>query len=129
MTVPEPRAGATVHTDDVGINRSSKPESRVQRARAKVQSPQRKPSSDPSPSTPAPPPVPGRRNPKWIALGIVALCLGALLSFVIYSRVADEIAVVSVVNTVHRGSTVTAADLTTVSVKAGAGVQTVPASS
>jgi hypothetical protein len=78
--------------------------------------------------TPPPPPMPGRRNPKWIALGVVALCLGALLSYVIYSRVADETAVVSIVNTVHRGSTVTAADLTTVNLSAGAGVQMVPAS-
>jgi hypothetical protein len=72
--------------------------------------------------------MPGRRNPKWIALGVVALCLGALLSYVIYARVADESAVVRVVNTVHRGSTVTAADLTTVSLSAGAGVEMVPAS-
>ena len=28
------------------------------------------------PVTPQPPRMPGRRNPKWIALGIVALCLG-----------------------------------------------------
>ena len=78
--------------------------------------------------TPAPPPMPGRRNPKWIALGVVALCLGALLSYVIYSRVAGETAVVSIVNTVHRGSTVTAADLTTVNLSGNAGVQMVPAS-
>jgi hypothetical protein len=72
--------------------------------------------------------MPGRRNPKWIALGIVALCLGALLSYFIYSRVADETAVVSVVNTVHRGSTVTEADLTTVNLSGVAGVPMVPAS-
>ena len=39
--------------------------------------------------------MPGRRNPKWIALGIVALCLGGLLSYVIYARVATETTVVS----------------------------------
>ena len=58
---------------------------------------------------------------------MVALCLGALLSYVIYARVADETSVVAVVTTVHRGSTVRAADLTTVNVSRAAGVQTVPA--
>ena len=28
-----------------------------------------------------------RRNPKWIALGIAALCLGAIGSFVLYKLV------------------------------------------
>lgn len=74
------------------------------------------------------PPLPGRRNPKWIALGIVALCLGALLSYVLYARVADQAPVVAVTQTVHRGETVTAADLTSVSVPNAAGIRTVPAS-
>jgi hypothetical protein len=78
-------------------------------------------------STPSPPPLPGRRNPKWIALGVVALCLGALLSYVIYSRVADQASVVAVVKTVHRGETVEATDLTTVSLSRGVGVEMVPA--
>lgn len=71
--------------------------------------------------------MPGRRNPKWIALGVVALCLGALLSYVIYARVAHQIAVVAVVHTLNRGETVTAADLTTVTLGSGAAVLTVPA--
>jgi hypothetical protein len=78
--------------------------------------------------TAAPPPIPGRRNPKWIALGVVALCLGALLSYVIYSRVADQTSVVAVVTTVHRGQTVTAADLTSVRLSGGVEVGVVPAS-
>ena len=78
-------------------------------------------------TTPAPPRMPGRRNPKWVALGVVALCLGSLLSYVIYSRLADEVAVVAVVNTVHRGQTVTAADLTTVSLGSSTDVAAVPA--
>ncbi|MBA3529062.1 MAG: hypothetical protein H0T91_07120 [Propionibacteriaceae bacterium] len=77
---------------------------------------------------PSPPRIPGRRNPKWIALGITALCLGALLSYFIYARVADESAVVAVVATVHRGGTVRASDLTTVKVSSGSGVPMVPAS-
>lgn len=76
---------------------------------------------------PALPQLPGRRNPKWIALGIVALCLGALLSYVLYARVADQSSVVAVASTVHRGDVVTAADLTSVSVPSTAGVSTVPA--
>ena len=77
--------------------------------------------------TPAPPRLPGRRNPKWIALGIVAICLGGLLSYVIYSRVASEVPVVAVANTVYRGSTVTRADLTTVTITPTSGVAYVAA--
>jgi hypothetical protein len=79
----------------------------------------------------AAPPAPGlrgRRNPKWIALGVVALCLGGLLSYVIYSRVADATAVVVMVRTVSRGGTLSADDLGTVSLSSQSGIQTVPAS-
>ena len=56
----------------------------------------------------------GRRNPKWIALGVVAICLGGLLSYVIYSRVATESAVVAIAATVYRGEVIEAGDLTTI---------------
>lgn len=75
----------------------------------------------------APPPLPARRNPRWIALGIVALCLGALLSYVIYARVADQATVVAVARTVHRGDTIQPTDLTSVSLAAPAGIGVVPA--
>lgn len=75
----------------------------------------------------AAPPLPARRNPKWIALGIVALCLGALLSYVTYARVADQRTVVAIAHTVHRGDTIQAADLTTVSLAAANGIEVVPA--
>jgi hypothetical protein len=78
-------------------------------------------------STPAPP-MPGRRNPKWIALGVVALCLGALLSYVIYARVAHQAEVVAIASTVHRGETVKQSDLTTVNLSSEAGVKVVLAS-
>jgi len=84
--------------------------------------------AQPPTSTPPPPRVAGRRNPKWIALGVVALCLGALLSYVTYARVAHEVAVVAVVRTVHRGGTITAADLSSATVSAASGVRLVPAS-
>jgi flagella basal body P-ring formation protein FlgA len=72
--------------------------------------------------------IPGRRNPKWIALGVVALCLGGLLSYVIYASVATQTAVVAVATTVYRGETLDATDLTTVTIgSVAAGVQTVPA--
>ena len=48
-----------------------------------------------SAATPQPPRLPARRNPKWIALGIVALCLGGLLSYLIYTRIATETALTS----------------------------------
>jgi SAF domain len=73
------------------------------------------------------PRLPGRRNPRWIALGIVALCLGALLSYVIYARVASETTVVSAARTVYRGQVLQRADLTTVRLRAGTLPDTVPA--
>jgi hypothetical protein len=79
------------------------------------------------PATPQPPPMPGRRNPKWIALGIVALCLGGLLSYMIYARVASETAVVAAAHTVYRGETIEQGDLTTITLRDGSLPQTVPA--
>ena len=78
-------------------------------------------------STPEPPRMPGRRNPKWIALGVVAICLGGLLSYVIYSRVATETAVVAIAHTVYRGETIEAGDLTTITLSGGSMPQAVPA--
>jgi hypothetical protein len=80
-----------------------------------------------SPVTPQPPRMPGRRNPKWIALGIVALCLGGLLSYMIYARVASETAVVAAAHTVYRGETIDQGDLTTITLRGGSRPQTVPA--
>jgi hypothetical protein len=80
-----------------------------------------------SPATPQPPRMPGRRNPKWIALGIVALCLGGLLSYMIYARVASESAVVAAAHTVYRGETIEQSDLTTITVRGGSMPQTIVA--
>jgi hypothetical protein len=79
------------------------------------------------PVTPQPPRMPGRRNPKWIALGIVALCLGGLLSYMIYVRVASEVAVVAAAHTVYRGETIEQGDLTTLTLRGGSLPQAVPA--
>jgi SAF domain-containing protein len=78
--------------------------------------------------TPQPPRVPGRRNPKWIALGIIALCLGALLSYVIYARVAAETAVVAAVHTVYRGETIEQGDLATITLRGGSLPHAIPGS-
>jgi SAF domain len=80
-----------------------------------------------SPATPQPPRLPGRRNPKWIALGTVSLCLGGLLSYVIYARVASESAVVAAAHTVYRGETIEQSDLTTITLRGGSLPQTIPA--
>lgn len=73
------------------------------------------------------PPVRGRRNPKWIALGIVALCVGALGSFFLYNDLSKAQTVVAVDTTVYRGSVVKATDLVTVTVGSTPGIRTVPA--
>src|SRR5512133_3996563 len=72
-----------------------------------------------SPLAPQPPRLPGRRNPKWIALGIVAICLGGLLSYMIYARVATETAVVAVAHTVYRGEAIDQGDLGTITLRGG----------
>ena len=80
-----------------------------------------------SPSTPPPPRLPGRRNPKWIALGIVALCLGGLLSYGIYARVSTETAVVAAAHTVYRGETIEHSDLATITIRGGSLPHAIPA--
>lgn len=78
--------------------------------------------------TPSPAPaLPGRRNPKWIALGVVALCLGGLLSYVIYAQLAIETSVVSLARTVNRGETIRAEDLTRVTLSRAGNVRAVDA--
>lgn len=77
--------------------------------------------------TPEPPRSPARRNPRWIALGIIAVCLGGLLSYVIYAKVATESTVVALAATVYRGEVVEAADLTTVTLSGEPRVPTIAA--
>ena len=79
------------------------------------------------PATPEPPRLPARRNPKWIALGVIAICLGGLLSYVIYARVATESAVVAMAATVYRGEVIEAGDLTSITLSGDPSVPTVPA--
>lgn len=71
------------------------------------------------PAAPELPPLPGRRNPRWIALGVLALCLGALLSAVLYARLAAETTVVTAARTVYRGEVLERDDLTTLRLRGG----------
>ena len=87
----------------------------------------RHPAADPTSRLPEPPRIAGRRNPRWIALGVVALCLGGLLSYVIYAQVAAQSAVVAMAKTVNRGAVIQATDLTTTTVSGATKVSTVPA--
>lgn len=86
------------------------------RARAKIA---KDPEAVSTPATPVPPRLPGRRNPKWIALGIIAICLGGLLAYFVYSEVATETSVVSVAETVYRGEVIEAGDLQPITVRGG----------
>ncbi len=79
------------------------------------------------PTIPEPPRMPGRRNPKWIALGVVALCLGGLLSFAIYSNVVTERTVLAMSQTVYRGEVIEATDLTRTVIQGDAFPDAVPA--
>ena len=76
---------------------------------------------------PAPATARLRRNPKWVALGVIALCLGALGSFFLYNQLAEAREVVAVKASVFRGDVVTADDLTVVRVGSTPGIDTVPA--
>ncbi|QDP94719.1 hypothetical protein FOE78_01225 [Microlunatus elymi] len=79
------------------------------------------------PQLPVGPRVRTRRNPRWIALGIVAICLGALASFFLYSQLSESHQVVAIRHTVTRGTTIGADDLAVVSVGDIGGAQAVPA--
>lgn len=90
----------------VEVDRVRPPLARGRRA------PRREPDAEPT--TPAPPRLPGRRNPRWVALGLAVMCLGGLLAYVVYARVSTETRVIALTSTVYRGEVVEAGDLTTV---------------
>src|SRR5918998_237756 len=101
---------------------------KAQRSRHPSRRGKAQPAAGDSPETTPPPPrLPARRNPKWIALGVVALCLGGLLSYVIYARLANETAVVTVAQTVYRGEVIDVADLSTITLQGNSIAQAVPA--
>lgn len=71
--------------------------------------------ADPPPVA-RPHPVRARRNPRWIAVGILAICLGALGSLLLYSQVATSTTVIAVNRTIMRGETIQPGDLGQVTV-------------
>ncbi len=82
--------------------------------------------SEGSADSPELPRLPGRRDPRWIVLGVLALCLGALLAAVVYARLASETTVVSLATTVYRGEVLERDDLTTLRLRGGTLPDTVP---
>lgn len=78
---------------------------------------------------PATPPRPRtRRQPKWIAAGVLALCLGGVGASVLYAQVTDTHTVVVVSRALAKGETVRPGDLGAVTLNRAAGVSCVPAS-
>ncbi|MDO5735347.1 MAG: SAF domain-containing protein [Propionibacteriaceae bacterium] len=79
--------------------------------------------------TPPPAPRPdavqlrARRSPRLIAVGVLAVVLGALGAAALYSMNTDHVSVVVMANDVVRGDEIKAADLTVVSVPSGLQVQ------
>lgn len=94
--------------------------------RSRRRAPADQASAEETPQAALPPRIPGRRNPRWIALGVVAICLGGLLSYVVYARVATQSTVIALAATVYRGEVVEASDLKTITVNGDVGVPTVP---
>ncbi|MCB0910142.1 MAG: hypothetical protein KDB60_00820 [Propionibacteriaceae bacterium] len=75
---------------------------------------------------PATGPVRARRNLRWIAAGVLAVCLGGLGAALLYANLSNAQTVVTVTRTVYRDQVITAADLGVTSAVPAAGVETVP---
>lgn len=81
---------------------------------------------DAHPSPPSRPLVRLRRSPAWLAFGVVAVCLGGLLSAFVYLNAVESQPVLRVNRTVYRGEVLAAADLDVVQVGSGLDLRTVP---
>ncbi len=68
-----------------------------------------------------------RLDLRWIAAGILAVCLGGLGAALLYANLSGAASVVIIKNTVLRDQTIRADDLGITSANAPLGVQTVPA--
>jgi len=71
--------------------------------------------------------LPRRRRPGMIALAVALVGVGILGSAALYQNLNHRVPVLLVTAAVPAGSVIRAADLTTASVAAGPGVQTIPA--
>jgi len=76
---------------------------------------------------PAPVAARTRRQPRWIAAGLLAICLGALGAVLLFTEAVSSRSVVMVATNVSRGEQVEAADLSTVTIGSAPGIRTVPA--
>ena len=84
------------------------------------------PSVSPLPSRPAGTQLRARRNPRWIAVGVLAMVLGALGAAALYAQVSTAEPVLVAARTIGRGEALDSAAFRVVDVSAGAGVRTVP---
>lgn len=72
-------------------------------------------------------PVRHRANLRWMAVGVLAVCLGGLGAALLYGNLSNAQSVLTVKRTVYRDQVITAADLGVTSAVPAAGVETVPA--
>ena len=84
-------------------------------------------SSGGSTSLPKPIAPRARRQPRWIAAGLLAICLGALGAVLLFTEAASSHSVVVVATDVARGEVIEQADLSTTTIGSTPGVNTVPA--
>ena len=71
-------------------------------------------------------PVRARRNLRWVAAGVLAVCLGGLGAALLYANLSSAQTVITVKRTVYRDQVITAADLGVTSAVPAGGVETVP---
>ena len=71
-------------------------------------------------------PLRARRNVRWLAVGVLAVCLGGLGAALLYANLSDATTVLTVKRTVYRDQVISAADLGVTSAVPAAGVETVP---
>ncbi|HEY3407326.1 MAG TPA: SAF domain-containing protein [Propionicimonas sp.] len=67
-----------------------------------------------------------RRNLRWMAVGVLAVCLGGLGAALLYANLSNAHTVLVVKRTVYRDQVITAADLGATSAVPALGVETLP---
>lgn len=72
-------------------------------------------------------PIRSRRNLRWIAVGLLAICLGGLGAALLYSNLSNSQEVLLVKNTIFRDQVITADDLAVTAVVPAAGLEVIPA--
>lgn len=79
----------------------------------------------PTPTTPTRARMRVRRNPRWLAVGVVAIVVGGLGSAYGFATVADSQPVIKVNRTIYRGERISAQDLTVINIGRGSDVPTI----